>query len=84
MNRGHEYRIRELLNLINISLYRVQGRDMNGDLPGKGAGLEVGVEVEVIVVGVRVVRDAVIVLPGFASGLHPGRSWVASVDGSGV
>ena len=72
MNRGHEYRIRELLNLINISLYRVQGRDMNGDLPGKGAGLEVRVEVEVIVVGVRVVRDAVIVLPGFAlSGLHP-------------
>ena len=45
---------------------------MNGDFAGKGAGFEVGVEVEVIVVGVGVVWDAVIVLPGFAlSGLHP-------------
>ena len=47
---------------------------MNGDLAGEGAGLEVGVEVEVIVVGVRVVWDAVIVLPGLASSRlhHPG------------
>ena len=39
---------------------------MNGDLAGEGAGLEVGVEVEVIVVGVGVVWDAVVVLPRFA------------------